>query len=111
MIEDPGKVRSDRTRSARYRRSGIAGRGVLQDSRRSRRGSYVLPDRFDSATAQIRAGFEEGVTKMQSEINAGEAVLALFDGGDNAPQDIPILIEGLHLGHKSAGDEIYTAQP
>ena len=75
------------------------------------RGSYVLPDRFDSATAQMRAGFEEGVTKMQSEINAGEAVLALFDGGDNAPQDIAVLIEGLHLGHKSAGDEIYTAQP
>lgn len=75
------------------------------------RGSYVLPDRFDSATAQIRAGFEEGVIKMQSEINEGKAVLALFDGGDNVPKDTPILIEGLYLAHKSAGDEIYTAQP
>ncbi len=75
------------------------------------RGSYVLPDRFDSATAQIRAGFEEGVIKMQSEINAGNAVLALFDGGDNVPQDAPLLTEGLHLAHKSAGDEIYTANP
>ena len=75
------------------------------------RGSYVLPDRFDASTAQVRAGFEEGVIKMQSEINAGKAVLALFDGGDNVPQDAPILIEGLHLVHKSAGDEIYTANP
>jgi 4-amino-4-deoxy-L-arabinose transferase-like glycosyltransferase len=75
------------------------------------RGCYVLPDRFDSATAQIRAGFEEGVIKMQSEINSGKAVLALFDGGDNVPQDAPILVEGLYLAHKSAGDEIYTANP
>ena len=75
------------------------------------RGTYVLPDRFDTATAQMRAGFEEGVVKMQSEIHEGVAVLALFDGGDNAPQDIPVLIEGLHLALKSAGDEIYTANP
>ena len=75
------------------------------------RGSYVLPDRFDSATAQVRAGFEEGVITMQDEINADRAVLALFDGGDNVPADTPILIEGLHLAHKSAGDEIYTANP
>ena len=75
------------------------------------RGSYVLPDRFDSATAQVRAGFEEGVIAMHKEINTGQAVLALFDGGDNAPADAPILIEGLHLTHKSAGDEIYTIAP
>ena len=75
------------------------------------RGAYVLPDRFDTATAQMRAGFEEGVIRMQSEIRDGTAVLALFDGGDNAPQDIPLLIEGLHLEHKSAGDEIYTKNP
>jgi len=75
------------------------------------RGSYVLPDRFDSATAQVRSGFEAGVVTMQSEINAGKAVLALFDGGDNVPKDAPILVEGLYLAHKSAGDEIYTAQP
>jgi len=75
------------------------------------RGTYVLPDRFDSATAQIRAGFDEGVATMQQEINAGQAVLALFDGGDNVPSDTPVLIEGLHLMHKSTGDEIYTAPP
>jgi len=75
------------------------------------RGSYVLPDRFDSATAQIRAGFDQGVITMQNEINTGRAVLALFDGGDNVPEDSPILIEGLYLAHKSAGDEIYTANP
>ena len=75
------------------------------------RGTYVLPDRFDSATAQVRAGFDEGVVTMQAEINAGKAVLALFDGGDNVPADSPVLIEGLHLAHKSAGDEIYTSAP
>jgi 4-amino-4-deoxy-L-arabinose transferase-like glycosyltransferase len=75
------------------------------------RGSYVLPDRFDSATAQLRVGFEEGVTKMQAQIKAGEAVLALFNSGDNLPEDAPILSAGLHLAHKSAGDEIYTANP
>ena len=75
------------------------------------RGTYVLPDRFDSATAQVRAGFEEGVATMQQEINAGQAVLALFDSGDNVPSDTPVLIEGLHLTHKSTGDEIYTAPP
>lgn len=75
------------------------------------RGCYVLPDRFDSATAQVRTGFEEGVITMQNEINAGQAVLALFDGGDNVLADAPVLIEGLHLAHKSAGDEIYTTAP
>jgi hypothetical protein len=48
---------------------------------------------------------------MQQEINAGQAVLALFDSGDNVPSDTPVLIEGLHLTHKSTGDEIYTAPP
>jgi len=75
------------------------------------RGSYVLPDRFDSATAQARPGFDEGVARMQEEINAGTAVLALFDEGDNLAQDAAVLSAGLHLAHKSAGDEIYTANP
>ena len=75
------------------------------------RGAYVLPDRFDSATAQARAGFEEGMAAMQDEINSGRAVLALFDGGDNVSEDAAILSEGLRLAHKSAGDEIYTANP
>jgi len=75
------------------------------------RGSYVLPDRYDSATAQPRAGFTGGVTRMQSEINEGRAVLALFAGGDNAPEDAPILSEGLYLAHRSSGDSIYTANP
>lgn len=75
------------------------------------RGSYVLPDHFDSATLLARAGFEEGAAAMQEQINAGKAALALFDGGDNAPEDIPMLSAGLHLAHKSAGDSIYTAAP
>ncbi len=51
------------------------------------------PDRYDSATAQERSGFEEGVADMQDEINNGHAVLALFDRGDNvAKDDLDILI-------------------
>ena len=46
------------------------------------RGNYVLPDQFDSATAQVRPGFEEGIERMQRDINNGNAVLALFDGGE-----------------------------
>jgi 4-amino-4-deoxy-L-arabinose transferase-like glycosyltransferase len=75
------------------------------------RGCYVLPDRFDSATALVRADFEAGVTGMQANINSGKAVLALFDGGDNVSSDVPELTAGLYLAHKSAGDSIYTAAP
>lgn len=75
------------------------------------RGCYVLPDRFDSATAIARTNFEKGVAVMQTDINQGKAVLALFDGGENVSNDVPALTAGLHLAHKSAGDEIYTAQP
>lgn len=75
------------------------------------RGAYVLPDRFDSATAQERANFEQGVTSMQANINSGKAVLALFDDGDNVSEDVPALTAGLYLAHKSAGDSIYTAKP
>lgn len=75
------------------------------------RGGYVLPDRFDSATAQARADFEQGVAAMQANINSGKAVLALFDHGDNVASDVPALTDGLYLAHKSAGDSIYTAEP
>ena len=75
------------------------------------RGCYVLPDRFDSATAIARTNFEKGVAVMQTDINQGKAVLALFDGGENVSGDVPALTAGLYLAHKSAGDEIYTAQP
>jgi 4-amino-4-deoxy-L-arabinose transferase-like glycosyltransferase len=75
------------------------------------RGCYVLPDRIDSATAQVHTNFEEGVAAMQADINQGKAVLALFDHGDNVSKDVPALTAGLYLAHKSAGDSIYTAQP
>ncbi len=75
------------------------------------RGAYVLPDRFDSATAEIRTNFEQGVASMQTNINSGKAVLALFDGGDNVAEDVPDLTAGLYLAHKSAGDSIYTIKP
>jgi 4-amino-4-deoxy-L-arabinose transferase-like glycosyltransferase len=75
------------------------------------RGCYVLPDRFDSATAITRTNFEKGVTVMQADIQKGKAVLALFDGGENVSKDVPALTAGLYLAHKSSGDEIYTAQP
>jgi 4-amino-4-deoxy-L-arabinose transferase-like glycosyltransferase len=75
------------------------------------RGCYVLPDRFDSATALVRADFEQGVAGMHANINDGKAVLALFDDGDNVSKDVPTLTGGLYLAHKSAGDSIYTAAP
>lgn len=75
------------------------------------RGCYVLPDRFDSATAEVRAGFEEGIEYMHADINGGGAVLVIFDGGQVSAADAVLLSEGLYLAHKSAGDAIYTAQP
>jgi 4-amino-4-deoxy-L-arabinose transferase-like glycosyltransferase len=75
------------------------------------RGCYVLPSRFDSATAIAHTNFEKGVEIMQADIHQGKAVLALFDGGENVSRDVPALTEGLYLAHKSSGDEIYTAQP
>jgi 4-amino-4-deoxy-L-arabinose transferase-like glycosyltransferase len=75
------------------------------------RGCYVLPDQFDSATAIAHTNFEKGVAVMQADIEQGKAVLALFDGGENVSRDVPALTAGLYLAHKSAGDEIYTAEP
>jgi 4-amino-4-deoxy-L-arabinose transferase-like glycosyltransferase len=75
------------------------------------RGCYVLPARFDSATAIAHTNFEKGVAIMQTDIHQGKAVLALFDGGENVSRDVPALTDGLFLAHKSSGDEIYTAQP
>jgi hypothetical protein len=75
------------------------------------RGGYVLPDRFDSATAQVRTNFEEGLAAMRADIHSGRAVLALFDDGDNVASDVPALTDGLQIAHKSAGDSIYTAAP
>jgi hypothetical protein len=75
------------------------------------RGSYVLPDRYDSATAQVRSGFEKGVTSMQAEINAGKAVLALFQSGGTSSKDRDVLSTGLYLAHESSGDLIYSANP
>ena len=75
------------------------------------RGNYVLPDRYDSATALPRPGFEAGMQKMKDEILAGKAVLALFQGGEVNNEDAVLFSEGLYLAHKSSGDEIYTAHP
>jgi hypothetical protein len=75
------------------------------------RGGYVLPDRIDSATMVVHTNFEKGVASMQADINQGKAVLALFDHGDNAANDVPALTAGLYLAHKSSGDSIYTARP
>ncbi len=75
------------------------------------RGTRVLPYRYDAVTLQERTGFDESVARMQNEINAGSAVLALFDNGDNVAKDVDAIIHGLHLEHKSQGDSIYTASP
>ena len=75
------------------------------------RGNYVLPDRYDSATALPREGFEDSMVQMKNEILEGSAVLALFQGGEVNNEDAALLSEGLYLAHKSSGDEIYTAHP
>lgn len=75
------------------------------------RGNRVLPDRFDSATALPREGFEEGLEQMKDEILAGKAVLALFQGGEVDSEEEALLSEGLYLAHKSSGDAIYSAPP
>ncbi|SRR5581483_10188434 len=75
------------------------------------RGTYVLPNSFDPVTAEVRPGFEEGVARMQAEINAGKAVLALFKSGETDASAAAILSNGLYLAYKSSGDEIYTAAP
>jgi len=73
------------------------------------RGTRVLPYRYDAVTTQERTGFEESVALMQTDINEGRAVLALFDGGDNVARDVDAIINGLHLTFKAQGDSIYTA--
>jgi hypothetical protein len=75
------------------------------------RGALVLPSGYDSARAETIDGFEEGVTRMQNEINAGTAVLVIFDHGENISNDVVALSEGLYLAHKSTGDSIYTQEP
>ena len=75
------------------------------------RGAYVLPSRFDSATTQERAGFEEGVARMQAEVLAGRAVIALFDTGGTSESDAEAFGDGLYLAHDSSGDQIFTANP
>jgi hypothetical protein len=75
------------------------------------RGALVLPSGYDSARAEVIDGFEEGVERMHNEINAGNAVLVIFDHGENISNDVVALSEGLYLAHKSQGDSIYTQQP
>ncbi len=75
------------------------------------RGALVLPDRYDSATALARTGFQQGVQTVQMDVNEGRAVLAMFDHGDNVSGDVSVLTDGLFLAHRSAGDSIYTAKP
>ncbi len=75
------------------------------------RGAAVVPTGYDSARAEFVPGFEDGVARMQAEINAGRAVLAIFDDGENISNEVAALTEGLYLAHKSQGDSIYTQQP
>jgi 4-amino-4-deoxy-L-arabinose transferase-like glycosyltransferase len=72
------------------------------------RGAVILPYRYDSARGVALEGFEDGVASMQTEINEGKAVLALFDHGENIAGDAQALSEGLHLAFKAQGDSIYT---
>ena len=75
------------------------------------RGALVLPSGYDSARAESIPGFEDGVARMQAEVNAGRAVLVIFDDGANIAGEVDALTKGLNLAHKSQGDSIYTHQP
>jgi hypothetical protein len=75
------------------------------------RGALVLPTGYDSARAEPVPGFEDGVALMQQEINAGHAVLAIFDRGENIANEVDALSAGLYLALRSQGDFIYTQQP
>jgi hypothetical protein len=70
-----------------------------------------LPDRIDPVTAETRPGFDQGVAELQTDVNSGHAVLALFSGGDSSSSNAAELSRGLYLADKSAGAEIYTASP
>jgi len=75
------------------------------------KGAYVLPDRVDPVTAEPRPGFDRGLADLRTDVNSGEAVLALFSGGDSSTSNAAELSSGLYLADKSAGAEIYTATP
>jgi hypothetical protein len=75
------------------------------------RGALTLPSGYDSARAEPLPGFEDGVARMQDEINAGRAVLAIFDNGENIANEANALTAGLYLVHKSQGDSIYAQEP
>lgn len=75
------------------------------------RGALVLPSGYDSARAESIPGFEEGVARMQAEVNAGRAVLVIFDDGANIAGEVDALTQNLFLAHKSQGDSIYTHLP
>jgi hypothetical protein len=72
---------------------------------------YVLPDQVDPVTAAARPGFEQGLEQVQADVRSGNAVMALFSGGDSPAEDASQLSSGLHLIHKSGGAEIYGAAP
>lgn len=73
------------------------------------RGAYVLPNRYDPVTAQDRPGFDQGVSRMQAEIQEGNAVLALFDAGGDP--DLTGMSRTLYQAYKGEGDAVYTAAP
>ena len=61
------------------------------------------------ATAQVRAGFEEGVYYAEGDQYRARQCWHSSTAVITFQADMPVLIEGLYLAHKSAGDEIYTA--
>jgi len=75
------------------------------------RGARVLPDHVDSATLLPREDFEKDMAQMKQDVIEDKAVLVIFDSGEGTEEEAALFGEGLYLAHKSAGDEIYTAQP
>ncbi len=75
------------------------------------RGTYVLPDTYDPVTAEPRPGYQHGLAVLHQQVNAGQAVLALFEVGDMSASDRANLSGGLNLAFKAGGDEIFGAGP
>jgi 4-amino-4-deoxy-L-arabinose transferase-like glycosyltransferase len=75
------------------------------------RPTYSLPNRFDPVTAQPRsADYEQGVAQMHQQILQGQAVLAIFTGGDQSSgPDAAFLAQGLNPVSKSGMGVVYAA--
>jgi len=77
------------------------------------RPGYVLPDLIDPVTDLPREGFEDGLARLQNDVLAGDAALAIFNFKHDPSTEALYeeLSSGLYLAFNQQGDRIYTAYP